>query len=198
MLSYVPESALRVLDVGCATGRFGVELVTSHPGLEVWGIDPVAHPQGFPDPYRTRITGTFPDDLPLSAGLFDCVVFNDVLEHLVDPWSVLAQTRAHLEPGGVVVASIPNVRSVRVLRPLVLGGRWEYQDYGILDRTHLRFFTRASIVEMVERAGYAVTRVEPIRIQAGGRLARLNRLVRGRLDDFLAERFAVVGKLPTG
>lgn len=192
MLQLIPASARKVLDVGCATGRFGESLRTLHPAMEVWGIDPTPHPADRPQPYRNRLVGTYPESLPASE-TFDCVVFNDVLEHLVDPWSALRQTHAHLRPGGSIVISIPNVRHIWVLRPLLLEGKWEYQDWGILDRTHLRFFTRSSAIALVESSGFHVDEVRRIQWEGGGgRVAFANRILRGRLDDFLAQQFAMV------
>jgi hypothetical protein len=152
------------------------------------------HPGGAAPMFDRRLTGRFPDDLP-EGSTFECVVFNDVLEHLVDPWQALTFTRTLLTGPRAVVASVPNARNAaEVLEPLVLRGRWDYGDYGVLDRTHLRFFTRSSITEMFERSGFVVETIVPIRVPTTGRRAQLNRLTGGRLTDFLAQRFAVVGR----
>src|SRR4029079_574396 len=151
MVRYVPTEVQRLLDVGCATGSFADALCRERIGVEVWGIDPIPLPPGHEDAsLRRRIVGHFPEDLP-AAERFDCVVFNDVLEHMVDPWGALAAAGDILGGPRVVVASIPNVRNAAaVIQPLVLRGRWDYSDYGILDHTHLRFFTRSTIIEMFE------------------------------------------------
>ncbi len=191
MLAFVP-AVPRILDVGCSTGRFAALLRTRGPSAEIWGIDPRPHPAGRPSPFDHRIVGSFPEDVP-TGEQFSCVVFNDVLEHMTDPWSALRATHAMLAAGGTVVASIPNIRHVvHVLRPLVIGGRWDYRKDGTLDRTHLRFFTRATIAELFADTGYTVAHLDPINVHTEGRWASLNRLVRGSLDDFLALEFAVV------
>jgi 2-polyprenyl-3-methyl-5-hydroxy-6-metoxy-1,4-benzoquinol methylase len=193
MLQYVPADATSVLDVGCATGLFGDGLRRASTATRIVGIDVTPHPDEHPNPYDERITGAYPE--AVGAERFDCIVFNDVLEHLVDPWEALEVARDLLTADGVVVASIPNVRNVPyVLRPLLVNGRWRYADTGILDRTHLRFFTRSSIVEMFEQCGYTVEELEPINPTPNGRWAALNRYLRGRLDDFLAVQFAVVAR----
>jgi 2-polyprenyl-3-methyl-5-hydroxy-6-metoxy-1,4-benzoquinol methylase len=195
MVPYVPSSARRVLDVGCAAGRFAENLRERDRDIEVWGIDEWPHPEWVADPHYRRITGSYPADMPDGLTFFDCISFNDVLEHMIDPWGALEHARQILAPGGVVVASIPNVRNfVQVVRPLALNGRWRYADTGILDRTHLRFFTRESIVAMFEDAGFAIENIEPIHPHKRGRWAAMNRWLRGRLDDLLAEQFAVVGR----
>ncbi len=77
----------------------------------------------------------------------------DVLEHLQDPWAVVRRLQDLLRPGGVLVASIPNIRNYRVLRSLIFRGRFDYVASGILDRTQLRFFTRSSCLELLECGG---------------------------------------------
>ena len=94
------------------------------------------------------------------GGGYHCAVFGDVLEHLADPWEVLRRTELALAPGGMVLASIPNVVYYKN-RKQVLLGRFDYTDYGILDNTHLRFFTKKSILEMFESCGYEVNSLTP-------------------------------------
>jgi SAM-dependent methyltransferase len=95
-------------------------------------------------------------------GPFDVVLAGDVLEHLVDPRRVLADARSLLAPGGYVVASVPNVAHVDV-RMALLCGRFAYRETGLLDATHLRFFTHDTLLELFERAGLAVARVRRVR-----------------------------------
>jgi hypothetical protein len=83
------------------------------------------------------------------------VIFADVLEHLVDPWSTLRQALAYVKPGGSVVISLPNIANYGV-RLNLLKGEFRYQDFGIYDRTHLRFFTRETFQELVAGAGLRV------------------------------------------
>ncbi len=164
--------------------------------MELWGIDPMPPPPDRSHSYQTRLVGLFPDDIG-DGELFDCVVFNDVLEHTADPWAVLRKTRALLTPDAAIVVSIPNVRHVSVLVPLIAGGRWDYEDWGILDRTHLRFFTRATAVELLQSTGYTVKRVMPLRwpdTGGGGLVSLAKRMLRGRFDDFLAEQYALVAR----
>ncbi len=164
--------------------------------MELWGIDPTPPLPGCADSYQVRLVGSFPDDIG-DGERFDCVVFNDVLEHTADPWTVLEQTHAILAPGAVIVVSIPNVRHATVVRSLLVDGRWDYRDWGILDRTHLRFFTRATAVELLQSTGFAVERVEHLRWPntGEGSLVRLaNRVLGGRLDDFLAQQYALVAR----
>ena len=90
---------------------------------------------------------------------YDVVLFGDTLEHLPDPGAVLARLRSRLKPGGALVVSLPNVANWAI-RLSLLAGRFRYTDRGILDRTHLRFFTRRTLIELLEGAGFRVVAVE--------------------------------------
>jgi 2-polyprenyl-3-methyl-5-hydroxy-6-metoxy-1,4-benzoquinol methylase len=159
--SVVPESAHDLLDVGCASGALGRALKVRRPLLRVRGIEPVAE-----QAERARavldgvVVGLFEPGLRLPAEwpAPDCIVFADVLEHLPDPRAAVQHARSLLAPGGSLVCSIPNVSHWSATLPLVRG-EFDYQDYGVLDRTHLRFFSRRTAIELVEASGLRVRRV---------------------------------------
>ena len=191
MLPFIPAGVSTILDVGCSRGLFGAELRRADPAWKLYGIeaDPVTAREA--EAHYDRVTcGYFPDDLDVGE-TFDCIVFNDVLEHVVDPWATLDRAREHLATGGHVVASIPNVRHVIVVRDLLLRGRWDYADWGVLDRTHLRFFTRSSIEALFASAGMEIERLTPINPIG---LRRASLLV-GRFRDMRFTQFAVVARL---
>jgi 2-polyprenyl-3-methyl-5-hydroxy-6-metoxy-1,4-benzoquinol methylase len=162
----VPQSCTRILDVGCGFGGLGRELrargFESLTGIE---LNPSAESNlsGVYDQFWIGDVEAF--HLPEGVDFFDCIVFADVLEHLRDPWETLSRYIKWLKPGGVVVASIPNVRNMALLYNLIVRGRWEYQESGILDRTHLRFFTRIEIGKMFENAGLKIECVSENREQ---------------------------------
>ena len=195
VLPYVPSTCRRVLDVGCATGAFGRALRERNPDLVLWGVEPGT--SGPIDGYDEARAGAFPD-VDLGGERFDCIVFNDVLEHMPDPWDALRRTRELLAPGGVVVASIPNIRYYRVVLDLVVRGRWTYTDVGVLDRTHLRFFTRSTTRDLFERSGFQVQALEPLNLPTVGRRGQLRRLLLGAGDDFLALQYVVVASPRVG
>lgn len=157
----IPADAVRILDVGCGFGALG-KCLRETRRCQVSGIErnPEAarHLEGL---YVTYVIGdveTSADRFARSS--FDCLVFADILEHLVNPELALARYIQLLVPGGVVVASIPNVRNLATLYQLLVRGRWTYTDSGLLDRTHLRFFTRAEIHALFDRMGLAIERIE--------------------------------------
>ena len=167
----VPNGCQRVLDVGCGYGGLGVSLrargVSQIFGIE---INPSASPK-LDQIYSGYWIGDVEQvTLPSDIELFDCLVFADVLEHLRDPWGTLARYLQWLKPGGAVVVSIPNVRNIALIYNLLFRGLWKYEDSGLLDRTHLRFFTRQSIAELILNAGLTVEQWETNRDNyAGGR-----------------------------
>lgn len=188
----------RVLDVGCSRGAFGAELKRLQPSRSVYGIEPTAAVSFARHRLDDAVQGFFPDDLPTAWGRFDVVCFNDVLEHMVDPWTVLTDCRSVVTSDGCVVASIPNVRYIEVVLDLTLHGEWRYQPTGVLDQTHLRFFTRKSIVELFESAGFKLEALSAIRISESQRLAAkvLRRLgLAHRFEDVLAQRYIAIGRL---
>jgi SAM-dependent methyltransferase len=190
MIPFIPPRTSTILDVGCSHGRFGETLKEADPHWRVVGIEPDPESAKDAEPhYDEVICGFYPDDLP-AGELFDCIVFNDVIEHVADPWSMLSAAREHLAPNGRIVASIPNVRYYVVVRDLLLRGKWDYTDWGVLDRTHLRFFTRKSIEELFPHCGYVIetlTPINPINLRRAS-------LVAGRFKDMRYQQFAVVAR----
>ena len=157
----VPTRCTTVLDVGCATGALGAHLKETRPSLHVTGIeiDPEMAAVA-----RDRIDHVVEGDVMdvvqgnvLADQRFDYVVFADVLEHLSDPWTAIKLMRDRVEPGGVVVASLPNVRHYSTLLSVFLFKRWPYRDRGIHDRTHLRFFAERNVRELFKGADLEIT-----------------------------------------
>lgn len=144
----------RVLDVGCATGYLAQALVER--GCTVSGVELDDEAAQEARPYLERLVIGDLEDLDLAKAFgddrFDVIVFGDVLEHLRDPLPVLRATKALLAERGSVVASIPNIAHGSV-RLALLAGRFDYQDLGLLDSTHVRFFTRSSVEDLFREAG---------------------------------------------
>jgi len=150
----------RVLDVGCSTGYLGEALAAR--GCIVDGIekDPAAAELARERMNDVAVLDLDRDDLAeaLAGRQYDCVVLADVLEHLADARRVLESAVRLLSPDGEVVISVPNVAHGS-LRLALLQGRWEYRDTGLLDRTHIHFFTRTSILDLIQQGGLAITAV---------------------------------------
>jgi ubiquinone/menaquinone biosynthesis C-methylase UbiE len=196
MLPFIPPGCKRLLEVGCGTGEFAW-LVKKERNAEVWGIDIYKEiAEKAVNKLDKVLHGDIErEDLDLPAGYFDCIVFNDVLEHLHDPWAVLRKAQLFLMSDGYIVASIPNVRYFDNIKQLLKHKEWRYEDEGILDRTHLRFFTMKSSKELFESCGYAVESITGIT----GRLfpwkfRMLNAIMKRTFDDMRYQRFACVAQ----
>ena len=157
----------RVLDVGCATGYLGAALLER--GCRVSGVefDPVAAARATEILDEVLVADLEAVDLVdhFGPGVFDVVVFGDVLEHLRDPGSLLRQARKLLDVGGYVVISVPNVAHGS-LRLALAQGSWRYTDRGLLDATHVHFFTRSTFLQMLSDAGLAATELMPTTVDA--------------------------------
>jgi 2-polyprenyl-3-methyl-5-hydroxy-6-metoxy-1,4-benzoquinol methylase len=152
---------LDVLEIGCWSGH--VTEVLARRGNRVVGVD-VDGEQLAANAFLRRSHLVDLDLVALSTiedDRFDVIVLGDVLEHLRDPRAVLADLVTLLRPDGRLVVSVPNVAHVDI-RLHLLAGRWEYQESGLLDRTHLRWFTRASLRELLTSVGFVATRLEPV------------------------------------
>lgn len=155
LLFQMIEAGSRVLELGCAGGHMTRHLVAK--GCQVVGVelDPLAaeHANQFAD--RVLVGDVEALDLAgtLEHGSFDVILAGDVLEHLKDPQTFLQTLQPLLKPDGVLIGSVPNVAHGS-LRLGLLAGQWRYRRLGLLDRTHIRFFTRWSLREMLRRAGY--------------------------------------------
>jgi SAM-dependent methyltransferase len=186
----ISEGPHRVLDVGCAAGRLGQKLREQNKVAELIGVEvfeaPAAEAAGCYD--RVYVDDIETLELPYEE-YFDYVICGDILEHLHDPWTTLEKLHRLLKPGGVIIASIPNIRYWRILRDLVLFGKWEYGDAGILDNTHLRFFTSSSFLDALRRARFRIAFHE---VWIGGRRqGLLNKITGGVFQDFLGSQVMV-------
>jgi 2-polyprenyl-3-methyl-5-hydroxy-6-metoxy-1,4-benzoquinol methylase len=153
------KHSLKVLEVGCGEGAFSAEI----PGeTETWGIEPDRHSAAVAQGRLTRVFAcTFEEcKAELPDRYFDLVVCNDVIEHMIDHDAFLRSIRDHMAPGCYLVGSLPNVRFYRNLFDLIVARDWHYQDSGILDRTHFRFFTLRSVRRSLEGAAFEVKRLE--------------------------------------
>lgn len=163
MMRHHMPSGVKVLDVGCGTGSI-TSLANRDKGNTVIGLEP--------DPARAALARSrgievyeelLNPDFIARHGPFDVVMFADVLEHIADPQETLNLAVTALRPGGLILTSVPNVAHITV-RLMLLFGRWEYQDVGIMDATHLRWFTMKTYKRFIENSGL---KIEAFRHTAG-------------------------------
>ncbi|MCE4556101.1 bifunctional glycosyltransferase/class I SAM-dependent methyltransferase [Pelomonas cellulosilytica] len=168
VLALIPPQVRRVVEVGCSTGGLALALKSRQPGVHVTGLEL--------DPKAAEVARHRCDEVlqmnvdDAGADFFaslqghDCWVFGDVLEHLRDPWRVLAEVAKVLAPGGCVVASIPNAQHWSVQARLNMGA-FQYEATGLMDRTHIRWFTRQTMLQLFAGAGLRVEAGVPCMVE---------------------------------
>lgn len=186
----------RVLDLGCGSGAMSSAIRAAGKAGEIWGVEINADAASL-----ARESGVFTRVLEgdletvlaeLPAGHFTHVIAGDVLEHLVDPWTVCARLRDCLADGGEFICSIPNIRNLSFLLALTFKRSFEYRDSGVMDRTHLRFFARKDVHAMFAGAGFSDISIGPVRPKK-----RLSwKLGRALLGDLVIKGFLVRARKP--
>lgn len=195
VLPAIPTDAQRMLEIGCGAGSTLGFL--KDQGLCDWAGGVEFIPE-IAEQAQTRLDQVWIGDiermdLDIPERSLDVILCLDVLEHLVDPWSVVRRLDVLLKPGGCIVASIPNVRNSKVVFPLFWRGEWTYQDYGVLDRTHLRFFVRRTAIELMECSGLQVDFIDYLYQKMKRRRRRkiLSFLTFGLWREFAAVQFLI-------
>jgi SAM-dependent methyltransferase len=215
LLGAVTERPERALDLGCAGGSFGARLKEKFPGVHVTGIELGRAAAARAATRIDRVIASRIEEVDfgsadLGPGRFDLVVAGDVLEHLVNPWALLGRVRPCIAPNGRLVASIPNVRNLQLIADLLLNGRWSYDERGLLDVTHLRFFAFEDIRALFEETGYLIEsfsanlspRLRPLYHQHAGKgpvSLRVDRLQvdgisRRELTELCTEQFVLTAR----
>lgn len=161
MKQFLPISYSKVLEVGCGEGNFRINLEGSH---EYWGIEQSDTASAIAKSNLDKVlTGTYEkcaQELPNKY--FDLIVCNDVIEHMEDHKGFLLNLKKKLSPSGSLVISIPNVRYIPNLMEFLFKKDWHYRDAGILDSTHLRFFTKKSLIRVLNETGWKIEKMKGI------------------------------------
>ncbi|MCZ4221803.1 class I SAM-dependent methyltransferase [Pedobacter rhodius] len=198
MIKYIPTNAKNILEIGCGDGSFGA-MIKENIQCRYWGIEPDSR---FINSAKEHLdffdNAVFTTDYDLPLQHFDCIVFNDVLEHFVEPEKILLYVKSFLKDNGVIVSSIPNLRHAPYLYRLFYLGEFEYQDAGIMDRTHLRFFTKKSIISLYKNAGYKIILHEGINKSISEKFSlalRFLKIFTNKFEDTEYQQFATVVKI---
>lgn len=191
ILKHIPDNISSVLDVGCGYGTLGKYLkergVSNVCGIE---LDTEASKEA-EKVLDCVVSGNIEGvELPFSDSQFDCIVCADVLEHLIDPWSTLKKLKKLLKDDGCIIASIPNVGFHRVVRGLIKG-EWKYSKSGVLDITHLRFFTLSSIQELFNKSKLQIRAVDR-KIYSGWNMKILNMFLMDYIKESLVIQYIIV------
>jgi len=198
LISLVQGKNNKILEVGCGTGNTGKFLKETGIANYVVGIEvnvEVARVAAL------NLDAVIPTDIESCKESFDrsfdYIILGDVLEHLQDPICVLKVLNGWLKDGKYIIVSVPNVRHHSVVLKLVMQGKWNYEERGILDVTHLRFFTRSSLVQILKDSYFSIIKVYPI-FNLNPRKRRLpfvlNLLTLGFFKEFLTDQWVLIAK----
>lgn len=188
----VPSNAMCILDAGCSNGSLGAMLRGLVPGRRVEGIE---YDASFCQEAATKLDRVIQADMNLfdwsqhyAENYFDCMIFADVLEHLVQPWQTLQEAVKYLKSGGCVIVSVPNIRHISALNSIFVKGTFPRIGRGIFDHTHLRWFTRQDAIALLESSGLT-------NIEVSGNL-RLNDLPDTPLNRKIRKYSRYIERLP--
>jgi 2-polyprenyl-3-methyl-5-hydroxy-6-metoxy-1,4-benzoquinol methylase len=191
----LPEVVGTVLEIGCSSGGTLEWLRDTGRSVHTCGIELM--PQAAAKA-RQSVDELFEGDADKiiqeminKNRQFDLILCLDVLEHLIDPWGMVLMLQKLVAPTGMVIASIPNVRNIDAVLPLVFKGRWAYTEEGILDKTHMRFFTRESALELMRSGEFEILKCIPRFPHAQSKRALINNMTFGLLSDFLAIQYLI-------
>ena len=195
MLRFLPATASVALELGCGAGQFALSLKKKYRA-EVWGVEANGHAAQSASQILDRVLVGDVHRLirELPKNYFDLIVCNDILEHLANPYQVLTDLRNVMQPDGSLVCSIPNIRYWPALKHIVLEGDFKYEKWGIFDITHLRFFTKKSIIRMFSEYGYQLEKIEGINPLESVEFETVNRLFGNALEDARYMQYACVAK----
>lgn len=195
LVKHIPTSASRILEIGCGAGATANAIRNQRSkeltlvGVE---IDPEAAERATKI-FNKVIVGPVDDALEsLKIHEFDVILYGDVLEHLVNPWQTVKEHAKLLSMDGKIIASIPNIAYFKVIQ-MLKRGEWTYEDAGIMDRTHLRFFTRSTMIDLFHEADLDVMVVD--KVWGGNKVKRsLMRLLPKRFSDRYVQQFILIAE----
>jgi 2-polyprenyl-3-methyl-5-hydroxy-6-metoxy-1,4-benzoquinol methylase len=182
-----------VLEVGCGNGATLQMLKDRGLAKEVHGIELMeVIAQEAQSQVDHVFVGNAVELMPsLAPEKYDVVLCLDVLEHLVDPWSFLEQLQGVLKPGGCLIASIPNLRTLPVIWRLLVKGNFDYANQGIMDKTHLRFFTKKTAIELLQTECLVVKEWRRTAFAPWSKSAVFNGITFGLFRDLLTVQYLV-------
>lgn len=163
IINLIPEGDHRILEIGCGSGATLKVLKETGKAKEICGIEINKNlsKQLSQDLDRYVIGDVESIDIPFEENYFDYILYGDVLEHLISPEKVLNKYKKVLKDDGIVIASIPNIKYFSILLNLILFDKFEYANSGILDKSHLRFFTKKEIKKMFEKENLKIVDTKP-------------------------------------
>lgn len=197
ILPLLPQHCGRVLELGCGSGATLGWLKQIHKASATVGIEIDESAANAAKKHADEVYWADFErgDVDMSDRQFDVILCLDVLEHMVNPWRVVdLLVSQYLKAGGTLISSVPNVRHYSVVLPLLLGGRWDYADAGLLDRTHLRFFTRDSARQLMTHPLLAPTSCSATGFDGLSKKRLFNLLTLGTFEAFVTYQYYLTAR----
>ncbi len=193
MLDFIPTGIKKTLEFGCGQGNFSA-LLKDTLNAETWAVEinEKCAQEAAKKLHKVINADACKSLEKLPDNYFDCIICFDFLEHLVDPYSLLTLLKTKLMKDGVIVTSIPNIRYYTVFRDFVLHGNWDYKSQGIMDQTHLRFFTRKSIIKTFQQLDFEILTMKGIHPTSSSTCKLLQLLTFGFFSDIKFKHFVNV------
>lgn len=187
------DPSTSILEIGCGTGATGALALAQKRCSRYVGVELFESAAAEARKVLTEVVTGNVETLSFDwqPAAFDALILSEVLEHLVEPGRVLRDLSRYVRPGGIVMASSPNISHWRVIRELI-AGRFNLTDRGVFDRTHLRWFTPATFAQMFEDAGFKIEWVGPV-TPFSPRTQQISRLTKGRFDHLFMTQIAIYG-----
>ncbi len=198
IIPYIPKTG-SMLDVGCSGGNtlcYLKENKIINEGVGIDFMEVAGSNQKNPLIDKFILTNVEKKDIDLPKNYFDILLCADVLEHLIDPWDILEYLKTFCKKGAHIIISIPNLREYRALYKIFFKGDFQYQSSGILDKTHLRFFCKKNIKDIVTNAGLKIISIQPsfktCPLQKKRKL--FSAITLSIFDQFLAQQYIIVAR----
>jgi 2-polyprenyl-3-methyl-5-hydroxy-6-metoxy-1,4-benzoquinol methylase len=192
-LPLIPDGPNVILDLGCGAGSMGRRLLELNKAGELIGAEIFKPASQEASKHYTKVYDGDVEQMDFPyKDYFDFVICGDILEHLKSPDVMMRRIRGWLKSDGKILCCVPNVRNYRVLLDLTIRGRWDYVEAGIMDQTHLRFFTRRSFLDLLTAAGFDIEHHEML--VEGRKKGLANHLTFGCFEEFLSSQMIVCAR----
>ena len=203
IISMIPQDPKqKILEIGAGTGNTLVYIKEKNIAAEVMGVELINIPdsnQQNPAIDRFQLANIEAENIKASENYFDTIICADVLEHLADPWTAVEKITRHLKPNGMLIVSMPNIREIKTISKIVFKADFKYEvEGGIMDKTHLRFFCKKNIRQLLTTTELTPVYSTPnfmLKVVADGRKRRIiNLLTLGLIKDLLTVQYIFIAK----